>query len=195
MPACGKLFQTPKSRRLHLIEAHKYPKEYFFAVTNKGVGGLLQKWGEGASMIRGPWKAKQPVVEEDEDVDSPVLQEEESESEPEPEPTPRPPPEPLQPSIDDLANSMTSLSIVPNSIRFGRGGKTGGFADKRGRGRGAAVAVAHPGPQAQRREADMDVDVIPVAPRGGRGGIIRGPRGLVPIRGRGRARGRARGSR
>jgi len=29
--------------------------------------------------------------------------------------------------MDTLANSMTSLSLVPPSIRFGRGGKSGGF--------------------------------------------------------------------
>jgi len=58
MSSCGRLFSTPKTRRLHLIEGHGYPKEYFFGVTNKGVGGLLNKWGEGASMIRGPWKPR-----------------------------------------------------------------------------------------------------------------------------------------
>ena len=56
---CPKLFTTPKNRRLHLIQTHGYPKEYFFAVTNKGVGGLLKKWGEGASLIRGSWKSRE----------------------------------------------------------------------------------------------------------------------------------------
>src|SRR5690349_5558082 len=56
--ACTRFFQTPKARRLHMIEAHKYPKEFFFAVTNKGIGGLLKRWGEGASMIRGEWKPR-----------------------------------------------------------------------------------------------------------------------------------------
>jgi len=28
-------------------------------VTNKGVGGLLKKWGEGASLIRKEWKARE----------------------------------------------------------------------------------------------------------------------------------------
>lgn len=55
---CTRTFQNPKARRLHLISAHGYPKEYFFAVTNKGVGGLLKKWGEGASMIRREWKPR-----------------------------------------------------------------------------------------------------------------------------------------
>ena len=68
---CGRNFSTPKTRRLHLIQAHGYPKEYFFAVTNKGVGGLLKKWGEGASLLRKPWKPREngsaEVEGEDED--------------------------------------------------------------------------------------------------------------------------------
>jgi hypothetical protein len=52
------MFANPKARRLHLIAAHSYPKEYFFAVTNKGIGGLLRRWGEGASLLRGPWRPR-----------------------------------------------------------------------------------------------------------------------------------------
>ncbi|EKM50828.1 uncharacterized protein PHACADRAFT_178528 [Phanerochaete carnosa HHB-10118-sp] len=59
LPSCPRLFSTPKTRRLHLIQAHGYPKEYFFAVTNKGVGGLLKKWGEGASLVRGEWMPRE----------------------------------------------------------------------------------------------------------------------------------------
>ncbi|KAL5513445.1 hypothetical protein ACEPAH_3844 [Sanghuangporus vaninii] len=58
LDSCTRKFLNPKKRRLHLIQAHGFPKEYFFAVTNKGVGGLLKRWGEGASMIRGAWKTR-----------------------------------------------------------------------------------------------------------------------------------------
>ncbi|KAF7795035.1 hypothetical protein EIP86_006179 [Pleurotus ostreatoroseus] len=51
---------------MHLIQAHGYPKEFFFAVTNKGVGGLLRKWGEGASLVRGQWR---PRGEDEHDMD------------------------------------------------------------------------------------------------------------------------------
>jgi hypothetical protein len=93
LSSCPRLFSTPKTRRLHLIEGHGYPKEYFFGVTNKGVGGLLNRWGEGASMIRGPWK---PRIEQEREED-----------------------------IEQLTKSIKTLSLVPNSIRFGRGGKIG----------------------------------------------------------------------
>ncbi|KAI0370744.1 hypothetical protein BV20DRAFT_966260 [Pilatotrama ljubarskyi] len=71
LASCPRRFSTPKTRRLHLIQAHGYPKEYFFAVTNKGVGGLLKRWGEGASLLRRPWQPRAngaaPPADEDDD--------------------------------------------------------------------------------------------------------------------------------
>ena len=154
-------------------------------MTNKGVGGLLKKWGEGASLIRKEWKTREEndggkeqgsvvdtkshrasrddeMVVDDEDDDDEEdeddEEEEEEEEEPDLEATPRmlprrtigvhsPPlsshPNTHNPDADgtsnnDLTNlteSLNSLSIVPNSIRFGRGGKSGGFIP-RGQGRG-----------------------------------------------------------
>ncbi|RPD77117.1 hypothetical protein L226DRAFT_559242 [Lentinus tigrinus ALCF2SS1-7] len=68
LATCPGVFSTPARRRQHLIQAHGYPKEYFFAVTNKGVGGLLKKWGEGASMLRRPWRARDSENQEDQDT-------------------------------------------------------------------------------------------------------------------------------
>ncbi|KAK0489291.1 hypothetical protein IW261DRAFT_1557772 [Armillaria novae-zelandiae] len=117
LTTCPKLFLTPKARRLHLINAHGFPKEYFFAVTNKGVGGLLKKWGEGASMIRGEWKQKEgPVEDDDNDIQSDNGTAEEIEIE---EPSNDLPAEEKSDDLDALADSMTSLSLVPDSIRFG----------------------------------------------------------------------------
>ncbi|KAH9957028.1 hypothetical protein BC827DRAFT_1228352 [Russula dissimulans] len=58
LSSCPRMFANPKARRLHLIAAHAYPKEYFFSVTNKGIGGLLRRWGDGASLLRGPWRPR-----------------------------------------------------------------------------------------------------------------------------------------
>ncbi|EIW58482.1 uncharacterized protein TRAVEDRAFT_72039 [Trametes versicolor FP-101664 SS1] len=71
LASCARRFSAPKTRRLHLIQAHGYPKEYFFAVTNKGVGGLLKRWGEGASLLRRPWQPRENGNggEDDEDDD------------------------------------------------------------------------------------------------------------------------------
>ncbi|KAJ1306498.1 hypothetical protein OPQ81_007500 [Rhizoctonia solani] len=58
LESCPKKFRTPKGRRLHLIDVHGYPKLFFFAVTKHGVGGLLARYGEGATLIRKPWKPR-----------------------------------------------------------------------------------------------------------------------------------------
>ncbi|EJU03710.1 hypothetical protein DACRYDRAFT_14748 [Dacryopinax primogenitus] len=63
IPTCPRTFLIPAKRRLHLIDAHHYPKEYFFAITNKGIGGLLQKWGEGVSLVRPEWKPRLPQMD------------------------------------------------------------------------------------------------------------------------------------
>lgn len=153
-------------------------------MTNKGVGGLLKKWGEGASLIRKEWKTREEndeggkkVVdtkshraggddemavddEDDEEDDEDEDDEEEEEEEPDLETTPRMLPRRTigvhspqlssHPNTDisndrdgsnnDLTNlteSLNSLSIVPTSIRFGRGGKSGGFIPRgQGRARG-----------------------------------------------------------
>lgn len=60
--------------------------------------------------------------------------------------------------VDDLVQSMSSISLVPPAIRFGRGGKSGGFMHPelhnpqvsrgnfgpRGRGRARIAANVHP---------------------------------------------------
>ncbi|KAH9054095.1 hypothetical protein EDB87DRAFT_1689652 [Lactarius vividus] len=68
LSSCPRVFATPKTRRLHLISVHAYPKEYFFAITNKGIGGLLRRWGEGASLLRGQWRPRDNN-DDDEDED------------------------------------------------------------------------------------------------------------------------------
>ncbi|KAM6497228.1 hypothetical protein JOM56_007701 [Amanita muscaria] len=129
---CKRLFMTPKSRRLHLIEGHKYPKEYFFAVTNKGVGGLLQKWGEGASMIRKEWKAREAkgdnkADDSDEEAGSESSAEDGGGNK--------------EDVDEELMAQMNALSLVPQTVRFGRGGTQRGLG-WRGRGR-AGIMKPH----------------------------------------------------
>ncbi|KAK7062518.1 hypothetical protein VNI00_000006 [Paramarasmius palmivorus] len=151
LPLCSKSFSNPKARRLHLIQVHSYPKEYFFAVTNKGVGGLLQKWGEGASMIRGQWKKRDENSDVDEDAstsetvddanDGNETDHTERQSATASHTSKRPTrrkvnfaPETRSETnrnthkedadmADQLAESMTSLSLVPGSVRVQRLGE------------------------------------------------------------------------
>ncbi|KAI6023791.1 hypothetical protein BKA83DRAFT_31057 [Pisolithus microcarpus] len=216
LASCPRKFLTPKTRRLHLIQAHSYPKEYFFAVTNKGVGGLLKRWGEGASMVRGKWKPRESEdeMELDGDSEEEVEEEEEEEEEKEsdydgdatpkvsqlhdfdvasPATTPRmataqsPRQSVTQQSsaeVEKLAQSMTSLSLVPSSIRFGRGGKGGGFVHPELHN--PQVARGNFGPRGGRGRARIAANVHPLSGgHGARGGALDG--GF-----RGRSRGSAR---
>jgi len=138
-----------------LIQAHGYPKEYFFAVTNKGVGGLLKRWGEGASLIRGEWKARKANEEGggSGDSDGNAIEADSLGSDGEPQATAGGHESRLREAtdlakgddaIDALLDGMGALSLVPSSVRFGRGGNKGGFSGHsersattgRGRGRG-----------------------------------------------------------
>lgn len=146
------MFTNPKARRLHLIAAHSYPKEYFFSVTNKGIGGLLRRWGDGASLLRGPWRPRDTDgdAEGDEDEESTshsrqssLLQsgtdgqggdnvtegEEKFGSDPtsdlasaEQERTTMDREGDDDPEMDALARDVSALGLVPSSVRFGRGG-------------------------------------------------------------------------
>ncbi|KAJ3730203.1 hypothetical protein C8R42DRAFT_649538 [Lentinula raphanica] len=187
---CGKVFLTPKARRLHLIAAHGYPKEYFFAVVNKGVGGLLARWGDGAGMIRGKWKPRPQEREtgtekdtmqtdgdddDQEDTEGTTDEEESEESvEPEPQPKSKGRNNSMDMDIDALTTSFEnslSVSNVPSSIRFGRGAKRG---NRGGRGTNSITTDTH----RYRLQPDLDGSrSVDSTPRRGRG-AYRGRRGI-----------------
>lgn len=52
------MFATPKLRRQHLIAAHHYPPEFFFSITNHGIGRLRELYGDSASLVRKTWKPR-----------------------------------------------------------------------------------------------------------------------------------------
>ncbi|KAG5653613.1 hypothetical protein H0H81_011985 [Sphagnurus paluster] len=207
LATCDRLFSTPKTRRLHLIQAHGYPKEFFFAVTNKGVGGLLKRWGEGASMIRGEWKPRANGDDDDDDDEGHTADEFVKEDTKDPrkalhviQPNEKDKDAMMDDALDGLADTMDSLTLVPSSIRFGRGGKKGGFlnsAERSGsgntdRGRGGGWRGAGRGGRGRGRggpplEDHTRMDIDPQAPRvtqpqhplgragRGRAGIFHGP--------------------
>jgi len=166
---CKSTFTTPKGRRLHLIDKHKYPPNFYFAITNKGIGGLLRKWGEGATLLRKEYTPNKKEIEietpgeKHEESASPIDQDSESEDlvlpksefasgyhtpkkfvAPSPTATARAqtpeqfqteppqmdvsPSEPVHPTdVDALADSISSLALVPPSVHFGRGSIRGRF--------------------------------------------------------------------
>jgi len=184
---CGRKFLTPKARRLHLIGAHGYSKEFFFAITNKGIGGLVRKWGEGVSLIRGEWKERMDAMDDAGEVpheatakpSGPLFIRDPPPHFDKVQPVPMNPGRPPRParaeipapkqgpvrrpsststlqgkkdddSLDSLTSKLDTLSLVPTSIRFGRGGKQRGFAP-RGKAR-VLIDTA--------QESEMDTDTV-----------------------------------
>jgi len=99
--------------------------------------------------------------------------------------------------LEALANSMESLSLVPDSVRFGRGGKNPGFGPMRppyrGRPRGRGGRGGITPVNAQHMDVDLtqgqgnvvSVNESDIRGRGRGRGVLRPPR----ARGRGRGRG------
>ncbi|CAH7690296.1 expressed protein, partial [Phakopsora pachyrhizi] len=55
---CDKVFRSPKSRRLHLIDFHKYPTTFYFSLPNHGLNDLYKKYGSGVSLLRPTWNPR-----------------------------------------------------------------------------------------------------------------------------------------
>ena len=112
---------------------------------------MLKRWGEGASLIRGEWKGRK-ANEDGEDSGDSAIEADPPGSDGEPQArvaTANGHESRLREAakgddaIDSLLDGMGSLSLVPSSIKFGRGGNKGGFSgnsEGRGRGRGRGGA-------------------------------------------------------
>ena len=195
---------------------------------------MLKRWGEGVSLIRGPWKARDgqenksedggdnedslegydmvnPVPHKDSQNDKRDQEHDGTDDEEKNADKDDNTYRDEDASVDGLTRSMGSLNLVPPSIRFGRGGKSGGFTPNgrtgdsamdspargghfrgRGRGRGWHGAVAPiPG---QVGGGDVSSPVMEIdspsmqrsqIPSQGRGGY--GSRGGLGWAGRGQA--------
>jgi hypothetical protein len=125
---------TPQKRRLHLIDKHMYPKNFFFAVTRDGVDGRRSMLLEGGhrqrrssttamharrnSVIKSV-RADQNDEDQHRSADGNITQD----------------PSPVRSNgsdaeMDGLAGALSSLKFVPRGLQFGRGGGKAGFAKR-----------------------------------------------------------------
>ncbi|KAH8673816.1 hypothetical protein BX600DRAFT_456263 [Xylariales sp. PMI_506] len=137
---CERKCMTPQKRRMHLIDKHMYPKNYFFAVTKEGIDGrssLLLEGGHhrrksSASQPNGKYAgSKQHSLkpaeasraadssEQQSTISSAGIGGDAGAATDE-----------TKPDVDmaDLTSAMSSLQFVPASVQFGRGGRKTGFA-------------------------------------------------------------------
>jgi hypothetical protein len=130
---CERQCSTPQKRRMHLIDKHMYPKNFFFAVTRDGIDGRRSLLLEGGhrrrrssvattTSLAKPPHGRGPAGTETTDGSTEHPQAEETGGQ-----SPKQVPDA---EMDDLAGAMSSLQFVPPSIRFGRGGRKAGFSKR-----------------------------------------------------------------
>ncbi|KAH7251988.1 hypothetical protein BKA59DRAFT_525354 [Fusarium tricinctum] len=134
---CERKCMTHQKRRMHLIDKHMYPKNFFFAVTRDGIDGRRSLLNDSSSHHRRRSSTNSQATKNSrrraslkEGETSPSQQEPKSQQEPRSPTAQRVErkEEKVKPDTDmtDLAGAMSSLSFVPPSVRFGRG--RAGFA-------------------------------------------------------------------
>lgn len=129
---CERKCLTHQKRRLHMIDKHMYPKNFFFGVTKEGIDGRRSLLVEGdhhrrrsstASMSQES-RRRAGIIEEQEagskrdgknnkPLFSDTVKETPSKG------------QNVDADMADLTGAMSALQFVPPSIRFGRGGRAG----------------------------------------------------------------------
>ncbi|KAK1250982.1 hypothetical protein MKX07_005537 [Trichoderma sp. CBMAI-0711] len=127
---CERKCMTPQKRRLHLIDKHMYPKNFFFAVTKEGIDGkrslLIENGHRRRSSAGSQAQAKElrrranmlekEASDSDKKSQAPLppstTQADENKAKPE---------KSVDTDMADLTGAMSALQFVPPSIRFGRG--------------------------------------------------------------------------
>ncbi|KAL2270390.1 hypothetical protein VTJ83DRAFT_2574 [Remersonia thermophila] len=142
---CDRKCSTPQKRKMHLVDKHMYPKNFFFAITRDGIDGrrslLLEgrrhkprhsseppaasssSQNQGATRGSSLGPEKQHVRAAPESLEKATTQDL-SLCEPEQRAEQSPGEQPDQ-EMEDISRAMAALQFVPPSVRFGRGKKTG----------------------------------------------------------------------
>ncbi|KAJ4304081.1 hypothetical protein N0V88_001691 [Collariella sp. IMI 366227] len=133
---CDRKCSTPQKRKMHLVDKHMYPKNYFFAITRDGIDGrrsLLLEGGGGRRRSSASSAAPRPKKEASQweqrqraTSEKPVLTTTDGADG---EASQKGPGKKPDVEMEDLSSAMSALQFVPLSIRFGRG-KKAGFAKK-----------------------------------------------------------------
>ena len=137
---------TPQRRRLHLIDKHMYPKNFFFAVTKEGIDGRNSLLLEAGHRRRNP--SNKPQAKEPRRRDrrsrapnvtgsghtSEGNATRSADSGP-PETSPgdgdaESPRNNADQAMEGLTGAMSALKFIPPNVRFGRGGGGTGFSKR-----------------------------------------------------------------
>lgn len=124
---CERKCMTPQKRRLHLIDKHKYPHNYFFAVTKDGIDGKCSLLIEASRRRRSSAGSQSQAKELRRRANT--LEKEASQPDDKSQPSQpsttadkgKAKPEKADTDMADLTGAMSALQFVPSSVRFGRG--------------------------------------------------------------------------
>ncbi|KAK7908561.1 hypothetical protein PG985_015864 [Apiospora marii] len=146
---CDRKCRTPQKRRMHLIDKHMYPKNFFFGITKDGIDGRSSLLIENGHRRRGSsigqsGGQKAAAASRRQSLRSQTAETSSAQHHAAPadddmkegsttvasndKVAPRP--ESADVAMADLESAMSALQFVPPSIRFGRGKGKSGFAKK-----------------------------------------------------------------
>lgn len=138
MDGCDKVCSAPLKRRMHLTDKHMFPKNYDFLIVNDGIdkrSSMLRTRHRRASSAaeRAVRRDKQVGVKGGQNLENsvPVDEGEEVTEVQGAELVPMPTANGVSTSevdMDVITSGMSALKFVPSSVRFGRGGRRGGFS-------------------------------------------------------------------
>ncbi|CEJ89265.1 hypothetical protein VHEMI05118 [[Torrubiella] hemipterigena] len=122
---CDRKCSTHQKRRMHLIDKHMYPKNYFFGVTKDGIDGRRSLINDGGHRRRRSSAASQTGAKTrpNETQSAASKNSLKPQDLPEEESTEK---MSIDPEVEDITGAMSALNFVPPSVRFGRG--RAGFA-------------------------------------------------------------------
>lgn len=138
---CETKYLTPKTRRLHLVDKHMYPKNFFFTVTRDGIDGRQSLLFEGRRQRRRPSISSNVSANETRSNSRARKKGTEGLSVPKKAGSAResvsgededdgPPAQAPDVEMEDLTGAISALRFVPSSVRFGRGGRKAGFSKR-----------------------------------------------------------------
>ncbi|KAK1245223.1 hypothetical protein MKX08_004852 [Trichoderma sp. CBMAI-0020] len=124
---CERKCMTPQKRRLHLIDKHTYPKNFFFAVTKDGIDGkrsLLIESSRRRRSSAGSQSQAKNLRRRANTLEKEASQPDSKSQPSQPSTTANKDKEKLEKADTDMADltgAMSALQFVPSSVRFGRG--------------------------------------------------------------------------
>jgi len=152
------------ARRKHLIESHSFEPSFFFAVIKYGIGNQLRAWAAGGTRSEKAATSPSMGVEtgQDNSARKSRPRSRDRRKVKEPAPTTEASTSTSQQqrqevncrgdTVDSVTDKMKNVSLVPSSVRFGRGGRHVGF--ERTKARNRDVQVSH-----SETVIDEDIDV------------------------------------